>query len=391
MNPKHRPAARVDALQLEGAFAVLQKARLLEAEGKNIIHLEIGEPDFETPAHVVEAGIEALRNNWTHYSPTLGYEDFRRVIAEHVSATRGVPVDWKETCVVPGGKPMLFFPVMALVEPGDEVIVPNPGFPAYASAVRFAGATPVSIPLIEANDFSFDMKRLRQSISAKTKLLILNSPANPTGGTIPPDDIHEIARLAIEYDFFVLSDEIYSRMYFDDPPRSVFSEPGMKERTILFDGFSKTYAMTGWRLGYGVMPEWLIAAMNKLLVNSVSCSASMTQRAGIAALTGDQAPVDRMMEEFRRRRDLFIAMLNDIPGVHCRLPSGAFYAFPNITGTGLSSQVLADRLLHEAGVACLPGTAFGEFGEGYLRFSYANSLENLEEAVRRFRKLILSQ
>ncbi|GAB4419567.1 MAG: hypothetical protein OHK0021_24150 [Bryobacter sp.] len=286
---------------------------------------------------------------------------------------------------------MLFFPVMALVEPGDEVIVPNPGFPAYASAVRFAGATPVSIPLIEANDFSFDMKRLRQSISAKTKLLILNSPANPTGGTIPPDDIHEIARLAIEYDFFVLSDEIYSRMYFDDPPRSVFSEPGMKERTILFDGFSKTYAMTGWRLGYGVMPEWLIAAMNKLLVNSVSCSASMTQRAGIAALTGDQAPVDRMMEEFRRRRDLFIAMLNDIPGVHCRLPSGAFYAFPNITGTGFSSQVLADRLLHEAGVACLPGTAFGEFGEGYLRFSYANSLENLEEAVRRFRKLILTQ
>jgi aspartate/methionine/tyrosine aminotransferase len=385
---KHSPAARVAALQLEGAFSVLQQARLLEAEGKHIIHLEIGEPDFETPSHVIAAGVDALQNNWTHYGPTLGFEDFRRAIAAHVSETRRVPVDWTETCVVPGGKPMIFFPILALVEPGDEVIVPNPSFPAYASAVRFVGATPVSIPLIEANDFSFDMKRLRESITAKTKLIVLNSPANPTGGTIPPDDIHEIARLAVEYDLFVLSDEIYSRMYFDAPPASILSEPGMKERTILLDGFSKTYAMTGWRLGFGVMPAWLIEAMNKLLVNSVSCSASMTQRAGLAALTGDQTPVTRMMEEFRRRRDRFVALLNGIPGVTCRVPSGAFYAFPNITGTGLSSEVLAARLLHEAGVAALPGTAFGELGEGYLRFSYANSLENLEEAAHRFRRLL---
>jgi aspartate/methionine/tyrosine aminotransferase len=283
---------------------------------------------------------------------------------------------------------MIFFPILALVEPGDEVILPNPSFPTYASAIRFAGATPVSIPLVEANDFSFDMERLRASITPKTKLLVLNSPANPTGGTIPPADIAEIARLAIEYDFFVFSDEIYSRMYFDAAPRSILSEPGMKERTILLDGFSKTYAMTGWRLGFGVMPEWIVDAMQKLLVNAVSCTASMVQRAGLAALEGDQSPVTRMMEEFRRRRDVFVQRLNEIPGVRCQLPSGAFYAFPNITGTGLTSETLADRLLNEAGVACLAGTAFGESGEGYLRFSYANSLANLEDAAERFRRLV---
>ncbi len=383
-------ASRVDTLQLEGAFSVLQKARALEAEGRHIIHLEIGEPDFETPRHILEAGKSALDQQWTHYGPTLGYEDFRRVIAAHVSASRQVPVDWREVCVVPGGKPMIFFPILAVVEPGDEVILPNPSFPTYASAVRFAGGIPISIPLIEANDFSFDMARLRASITPRTKLLILNSPANPTGGTIPPEDMAEIARLAIAHDFYVFSDEIYSRMYFDAPPRSPLSEPGMKDRTILLDGFSKTYAMTGWRLGYGVMPEFLIDAMQKLLVNAVSCTASMTQRAGLAALEGDQTPVTNMMQEFRRRRDSFVGLLNEIPGVQCRIPTGAFYAFPNISSTGLSSEVLAHRLLHEAGVACLPGTAFGEYGEGYLRFSYANSLENLEEAAARFRRLLAS-
>jgi aspartate/methionine/tyrosine aminotransferase len=378
----------VDALQLEGAFSVLQKARLLEAEGKHVIHLEIGEPDFETPPHVVEAGKQALDAGWTHYGPTLGYEDFRRAIAAHVSATRGVGIDWSEVCVVPGGKPMIFFPILALVEPGDEVILPNPSFPTYASAIRFAGGVPVSIPLLEENDFSFDMDRLRDSITPKTKLLVINSPANPTGGVIPAADIAEIARLSEKHGFYVFSDEIYSRMWFDDAPRSILSEPGMKERTILLDGFSKTYAMTGWRLGYGVMPTSMIDAMQKLLVNAVSCTASLVQRAGLAALGGDQEPVAAMMREFRERRSLFVGLLNDIPGVRCRMPNGAFYAFPNITGTGLSSEVLADRLLREAGVACLAGTAFGEYGEGYLRFSYANSRENLAEAARRFGALI---
>ncbi len=383
-----KPASRVDALQLEGAFSVLQKARALEAQGKHIIHLEIGEPDFDTPKHVVEAGKAALDAGWTHYGPTLGYEDFRQAIASHIAETRGVPVSSAEVCVVPGGKPMIFFPILALVEPGDEVILPNPSFPTYASAVRFAGATPVSIPLVESHDFSFDMQRLKDSITPRTKLLILNSPANPTGGVIPPEDIAEIARLAIQHDFYVFSDEIYSRMYFDAPPRSILSEPGMKERTILLDGFSKTYAMTGWRLGYGVMPTWMIEAMQKLLVNGVSCTASMVQRAGLAALTGDQSDVDKMMAEFRERRQLFIGMLNEIPGVKCRMPNGAFYAFPNITGTGYTSEDLATRLLNEAGVAALAGTAFGEYGEGYLRFSYANSRENLAEAARRMRTWI---
>jgi len=383
-----KPASRVDALQLEGAFSVLQKARALEAQGKHIIHMEIGEPDFDTPKHVVEAGKAALDAGWTHYGPTLGYEDFRQAIASHIAETRGVPVSSAEVCVVPGGKPMIFFPILALVEPGDEVILPNPSFPTYASAVRFAGATPVSIPLVESHDFSFDMQRLKDSITPRTKLLILNSPANPTGGVIPPEDIAEIARLAIKHDFYVFSDEIYSRMYFDAPPRSILSEPGMKERTILLDGFSKTYAMTGWRLGYGVMPTWMIEAMQKLLVNGVSCTASMVQRAGLAALTGDQSDVDKMMAEFRERRQLFIGMLNEIPGVQCRMPNGAFYAFPNITGTGYTSEELATRLLNEAGVAALAGTAFGEYGEGYLRFSYANSRENLAEAARRMRAWI---
>jgi aspartate aminotransferase len=383
-----KPANRVNELQLEGAFSVLQKARALEAQGKHIIHLEIGEPDFETPAHIVDAGKKALDEGWTHYGPTLGYEDFRQAIAEHVAETRGVPVSPKEVCVVPGGKPMIFFPILALVEPGDEVILPNPSFPTYASAIRFAGATPVSIPLLEANDFSFDMDRLRESITPRTKLLVLNSPANPTGGVIPDADIAEIARLSEKHRFFVFSDEIYSRMWFDAKPRSILSEPGMKERTILLDGFSKTYAMTGWRLGYGVMPEWLLEAMQKLLVNAVSCTASLVQRAGLAALQGDQSPVDSMMAEFRERRGLFTALLNQIPGVNCRMPNGAFYAFPNIKDTGFTSEELADRLLREAGVAALAGTAFGEFGEGYLRFSYANSRENLTEAARRFKALL---
>jgi aspartate/methionine/tyrosine aminotransferase len=291
-------------------------------------------------------------------------------------------------CVVPGGKPIIFFPMLALVEPGDEVIFPNPGFPIYESLVNFLGAKPMPVPLLEDRSFSFDLDVLKKSISDKTKLLILNSPQNPTGGVIPAEDIAEIARLVRDRDLMVLSDEIYTRIYFGEQPRSIASEPGMADKTIILDGFSKTYAMTGWRLGYGVMPAWLAEAVNKLMVNSNSCTASFTQRAGLAALTGPQDEVEVMVKEFRRRRDAFVAGLNTLPGFRCTVPDGAFYAFPNITGTGRGSKELAHALLHDAGVACLSGTAFGAYGEGYLRFSMANSYENLMGALERMRRYL---
>jgi aspartate aminotransferase len=292
---------------------------------------------------------------------------------------------------VPGGKPIIFFPMLALLEPGDEVIYPNPGFPVYESMIDFLGATPVPIPLVEDRGFSFDLDLLARKLSAKTRMLILNSPHNPTGGVIPADDIRAIAGLVRDRDLIVLSDEIYSRIYFDEAPLSIATLPGMLDKTIILDGFSKTYSMTGWRLGYGVMPLWLVDAMNKLLVNSNSCTASFTQRAGIAALNGPQTEVDRMVAEFRHRRDAFCAGLNTLPGVRCPIPGGAFYAYPNITGTGLTSKALADALLEEAGVACLSGTAFGEYGEGYLRFSVANSNENLMAVIERIREFLGDQ
>jgi aspartate aminotransferase len=379
-------AARMDRILIETAFEVLVKARALEAKGKSIIHLEIGEPDFATPKHVVEAGKKALDEGWTHYGPTQGYPDFREVLANHVSETRGIRVGPENVCVVPGGKPIIFFPILALIEEGDEVIYPNPGFPIYESMIRFAGGVAVPMPLIEERSFSFDLELLRSKITNRTKLLILNSPQNPTGGVIPREDIAGIAELVRDRDMMVLSDEIYWRIAYDETPMSIASCPGMLEKTIILDGFSKIYAMTGWRMGYGVMPTWLAEAVNKLMVNSNSCTASFTQRAGIAAITGPQDEPERMVHEFRRRRDAFVAGLSTLPGFRCRVPEGAFYAFPNIKGTGLSSRELADRLLNEAGVACLSGTSFGEYGEGYLRFSYANSLENLTEAVERMRK-----
>lgn len=381
-------ANRMNRLLVEGAFEVLQKARALEAEGRSIIHLEIGEPDFETPRHIIDAGKQALDEGWTHYGPTPGFPEFRQAIAEYVSRTRGIPVDIENVCVVPGGKPILFFPMLALLEPEDEVIFPNPGFPIYESMIGFLGAKPVPVPLLEDRGFSLDLDILRKSITDKTKLLILNSPQNPTGGVIPREDIVEIARLARDRDLMVLSDEIYSRIYFGEKPASIASEPGMAGKTIILDGFSKTYAMTGWRLGYGVMPAWLAEAVNKLMVNSNSCTASFTQRAGLAGLTGPQDDVDKMVAEFRRRRDAFVHGLNTLPGFHCTLPEGAFYAFPNIQGTGHKSKDLAEKLLQEAGVACLSGTAFGAYGEGYLRFSIANSHENLMEALDRIRKFL---
>ncbi len=378
-------AERMNRIGVETAFDVLVQARRLEAEGRSVIHLEIGEPDFNTPRHIVEAAQRALEDGWTHYGPPQGYPDLREVIASYICRTRNVRVGAQNVAVVPGGKPIIFFPLLALIEPGDEVIYPNPGFPIYESMIRFLGGVPVPMPLVEERGFSFDLDVLRDKISAKTKVVILNSPQNPTGGVIPAEDIEAIADLVRDRDMMVLSDEIYSRIVYGAPPVSIASFPGMLEKTIILDGFSKTYAMTGWRIGYGVMPEWLVDAVNKLMVNSNSCTASFTQRAAIAALTGPQDAVEKMVAEFRRRRDAFCAGLNALPGFRCALPGGAFYAFPNIKGTGIPSKELADRLLYEAGVACLNGTSFGEYGDGYLRFSYANSYENLMDAVERIR------
>jgi len=376
-------AERMSRIGVETAFEVLVRARGLEAQGRSIIHLEIGEPDFDTPKHIIEAAKKALDEGWTHYGPTQGQPELREAIASYICRTRGVRVGPEHVCVVPGGKPIIFFPILALVEPGDEVIYPNPGFPIYESMVNFVGAKPVPIPLVEERGFSFDLDMLRDKLSDKTKLLILNSPHNPTGGLIPADDIRTIADLVRDRDLIVLSDEIYSRIYYGEAPLSITSLPGMLEKTIILDGFSKTYAMTGWRMGYGVMPTWLVDAVNKLMVNSNSCTASFTQRAGIAALNGPQDDVRKMVTEFQRRRDAFCSALNQIPGFRCPVPSGAFYVFPNITGTGWQSKPLADALLDQAGVAALSGTAFGAYGEGYLRFSIANSLENLMAAADR--------
>src|SRR5580704_4625501 len=382
-----RLAQRMSRIAVEGAFEVLARARALEAQGRNIIHLEIGEPDFATPRHIVEAGKKALDEGWTHYGPTLGLPELREAIAGYICRTRGVKVDSDHVCVVPGGKPIIFFPMLALLEPGDEVIYPNPGFPIYESMIRFLGATPVPIPLEEARGFSFDLDVFRARLSDKTKMVVLNSPQNPTGGTIPAADLKQIAEMLRDRDVIVMSDEIYSRIsYTDEPPVSLASFPGMLEKTIILDGFSKTYAMTGWRMGYGVMPTWLVEAVSKLMVNSNSCTASFTQRAGLAAITGPQDCVTEMVAEFRRRRDAFCAGLSAIPGIYCPVPGGAFYAFANIKGTGMDSKELADYLLYEAGVSCLYGGAFGEYGKGYIRFSYANSMANLMEAVDRIRK-----
>ncbi|HEX3743004.1 MAG TPA: pyridoxal phosphate-dependent aminotransferase [Bryobacteraceae bacterium] len=372
---------------VESAFDVLVRARALEAQGKSIVHLEIGEPDFPTPPHIVEAAKKALDEGWTHYGPTQGFPDLREAIAGYISSSRGIHVGAENVSVVPGGKPIIFFPMLALLEPGDEVIYPNPGFPIYESMIRFLGATPVPMPLEEARGFSFDLDLFRDRLTDKTKMVVLNSPQNPTGGTIPAADLKQIAEMLRDRDIVVLSDEIYTRIsYTDEPPVSIASFPGMLEKTIILDGFSKTYAMTGWRMGYGVMPKWLVEAVTKLMVNSNSCTASFTQRAGLAAITGPQDCVTEMVAEFRRRRDAICAGLSAIPGFHCPIPGGAFYAFANVKGTGVDSKELADYLLTDAGVSCLDGGAFGEYGKGYIRFSYANSMANLMEAVSRIHK-----
>jgi aspartate/methionine/tyrosine aminotransferase len=378
-------ANRMSRIGTESAFEVLRRARALEAQGKSIIHLEIGEPDFETPKHIVEAGKAALDQGFTHYGPTQGLPELRTAIASYVSRTRGIEVGLERVTVVPGGKPIMFFPMMALLEEGDEAIYPNPGFPIYESMIKFSGATPVPYSSLDSGTL---VEQIRAKLTPKTRLVVINSPQNPTGGVIPAADIRALADLLRDKDVLILSDEIYSRIYFGEKPLSIASLPGMLDKTIILDGFSKTYAMTGWRLGYGVMPQWLVEPVNLLIVNSTSCTASFTQRAGIAALEGPQDDAEKMVAEFLRRRDAFCAGLNSLPGFQCPIPEGAFYVFPNITGTGRASKELADALLTEAGVACLGGGAFGEYGEGYLRFSIANSFENLMAAVERIRAFL---
>jgi aspartate aminotransferase len=378
-----RLARRMSRLGTETAFEVLAKARALERQGKHIVHLEIGEHDVDTPANVIEAATQALHKGWTHYGPSAGLPDLRQAIADEVGRTRNVSVTSEEVVVVPGGKPIIFFLMLALVEEGDEVIYPNPGFPIYESMVHFLGARAVPIQLREQLDFQLDANELADLITDRTRLVILNSPHNPTGGVQSERDIRDIAAAIGDRDLMVLSDEIYSRLIFDGGHHSILSLDGFKERTVLLDGFSKTYAMTGWRLGYGVMRPDLATHIARLMTNSNSCTASFTQIAGLEALRGEQSSVERMRREFQQRRDIFVEGINRIPGFSCRLPKGAFYTFPNIRQTGWTSKKLADALLDDAGVACLSGTSFGAFGEGYLRFSVANSVENLRTALQR--------
>ncbi len=378
-----RLASRMARLGTESAFETLARARALERQGRDIIHLEIGEPDFETAPHIAEAGIRAIRAGQTHYSPSAGLLELRQAVAQHVQSTRHVPVSPDEVVIVPGGKPILFFAILALIEEGDEVIYPDPGFPIYESMVNFVGGRCVPIPLREENDFRASADDLGKLISERTRLVILNSPQNPTGGVLTAADLREIAAVLEGRNIMVLSDEIYSRLVFHGEHHSMISLPGWKDRTILLDGFSKSYAMTGWRLGYGVMHPELAAQMTRLMINSNSCTATFTQLAGIEALAGEQTSVDAMAREFQRRCALVVERLNRIPGFSCRMPHGAFYAFPNITGTRRTSQDLANALLDQAGVAVLSGAAFGAHGEGFLRFSVANSIENLNRALDR--------
>jgi len=376
-----RLAKRMARLGTETAFEVLVKAKALEAQGRDIIHLEIGEPDFDTPGNIIDAGCDALRKGFTHYGPSAGMVELREVIAQYVSETRRVNVMPDEVVVVPGGKPIIFFSILALAEDGDEIIYPNPGFPIYESMINYVGAKAVPIRLREELDFRLDVDELAGLINDRTKLVIVNSPHNPTGGVLEKKDIDAIARAIGDRNIMVLSDEIYSQLIFEGEHHSIMSINGMKERTILLDGFSKTYAMTGWRMGYGVMRADLATHISRLMTNSNSCTASFTQVAGVEALRGPQKSVDAMRAEFKKRRDVMVAGLNKIKGFSCRVPHGAFYVFPNITKTGWPSKKLADALLEDAGVAALSGTAFGEFGEGYLRFSVANSIEKIEDAL----------
>jgi aspartate/methionine/tyrosine aminotransferase len=376
-------------LGTETAFEVLAKAKALEKQGKDVVHLEIGEPDFDTPRNIKDAAIKALNSGYTHYTPSAGMPELRQAIADYISKTRKLDVKPEEVVVTPGAKPIMFFSILALVNPGEEVLYPNPGFPIYESMANFVGAKAVPIPLKEENDFSLDPEYVKKMITEKTKLIILNSPENPTGGVITREQLKVVAdSIANRNDVFVLSDEIYSRIIYEGKPESITQFQGMKDKTILLDGFSKTYAMTGWRLGYGVMRKDLAEKIGQLMTNSNSCTSASTQLAGVEALTGPQNEPARMVEEFRKRREVIVPGLNNIEGITCKQPHGAFYVFPNITGTGMKSKELGDHLLYNAGVAVLPGTSFGKYGEGYLRISFANSVENIKKALERITKAV---
>jgi aspartate/methionine/tyrosine aminotransferase len=381
-------AERMARLGTESAFEVLARARALERQGKSVVHLEIGEPDFDTPAHIREAAKRALDAGATHYGPSAGLPELREAIARHIEKTRGVPVAADEVVVTPGAKPIMFFVILALVNRGDEVVYPNPGFPIYESVINFVGGIPVPIPLLEETGFGFDLAELERRVSRTTRLIIINSPENPTGGVLEPDAIGRIAEIARHYRIPVLSDEIYRRFLYEGEFASILSLPGLKGQTVLLDGFSKSYAMTGWRLGYGVMPVPLAEHLTRLMTNSASCTATFIQHAGLAALEGDDTPVQAMVDEFRRRRDLIVGGLNRIPGVRCRTPRGAFYVFPNVKALRRPAREIASHLLEEGGVALLGGTAFGEFGEGYLRLSYAASADTIREALTRMTRAL---
>ena len=372
----------------ETAFAVLAKAKELERQGKSIVHFEIGEPDFNTPENVKQAGIKAIQENYTHYSPAQGVLELREAVAEYISKTRGINVTPEEVVITPGGKDVILFAATALLDEGDEAIYPNPGYPIYESAIKIAGAKPVPMPLREENDFAFDRKEFKKLITPKTRLIIINSPGNPTGGILSVEDLEFIADVAKKNDIMVLSDEIYSRIVYDGEFHSIASLPGMKDRTIILDGFSKTYAMTGWRLGYSVSNKELTKHFVKLATNSFSCVTTFVQMAGIEALKGPQDAVEEMRKKYEERRNLIISGLNEIPGFRVKMPKGAFYAFPNIEDTGKSSKELSDYLLNEAGVATLPGTSFGKYGEGFIRFSYATSLDNIKEGLKRVKEAV---
>lgn len=381
-----RLATRMSRLGTETAFEVFSRAKELERQGRNIVHFELGEPDFDTPAEIIEAANRALADGYTHYTPAAGLPEVREAVAEHVGRTRGIPVGPEEVVVTPGAKPIIFFPMLALLQPGDEVIYPDPGFPIYESMIRFTGATPVPVPLRAERKFSFDADELLGKVTGRTRMVVLNSPQNPTGGVAPAGDLERLARGLRDTDAIVLSDEVYSEILYEGEHVSISRFPGMRARTIILDGWSKTYAMTGWRLGFGVMPAGLAEQVAKLQVNSNSCAPAFCQVAGAAALRMDRGPVHAMVREFRRRRDTIVDGLNAIPGFECLRPKGAFYAFPSIAGTGRSAAGLQRELLEEAGVAALAGTAFGEMGEGFLRFSYATSVGNIEEGLARIRR-----
>ncbi|RCK74112.1 MAG: Aspartate aminotransferase [Anaerolineae bacterium] len=382
-------ARRTAHLKPEGAYHVLGRALQLEKEGREIIHFEIGQPDFPTFQNICEAGIQAIRSGKTRYTPPAGMMELREAIAEDAGRRRGISVLPQEVVISPGGKPNLFFPTLALVDEGDEVMYPDPGFPTYEAMIRVAGGIPIPVPLLEENDFALDLEAFDRLINPRTKLVILNSPSNPTGGVLSQEDLQHIARLVQRYDCWVLSDEIYSRLVYDGlTAPSIASLPGMKERTIIVDGFSKTYSMTGWRLGFGIMPIALAQQVELLLTHSIGATAHFTQFAGLEAILGPQEAVDEMVAAFQRRREVMVSGLNSIPGFRCRQPQGAFYAFPNIREIGTSSAELAERLLDEAGVALLPGSAFGVYGEGYLRLSYATSVEKIKEGLDRIRQVL---